>query len=72
MKEHESETILDYMKKEVLDEYESAKLCIFTTDYKNVKTTLAEGLQELEYAPFHPVFLTTLLNQQVFLRDNMI
>lgn len=36
-KEHESETLLEYMKKEVYDEYENVKTMIFTLDFKPVK-----------------------------------
>jgi hypothetical protein len=57
---------------EVFSEYENAKLMIFTDDFKSSKLTIKEGVNEHAVAPFHPVFLSSLMNQQVFKRDVML
>jgi hypothetical protein len=49
------------MESEVYDEYESAKLQIFTADFKPAKFRVPFEKSE-DYAPFHPVFMTSLLN----------
>jgi hypothetical protein len=47
-------------------EYEKAKRCIFNSDKK---TFDYKGYNSTEKSQFHPVFLSSLLNQQVFKKD---
>lgn len=58
------------MKHEVIHEYEKSKRQIFEKDYNLAK--IKDSDQEAGFptqAPFHPVFLSTLMNQQVFRRE---
>lgn len=66
------ETLLDFMKHEVISEYDNARQEIFDNDYKSKKVAIEEGINDLPVAPFHPVFLSSLMNQQVFIRDVMM
>jgi len=60
-------TLLEYMAEEVMSEYDEAKKMIFTEiDQKAAKHPIKDGVNEHSTAPFHPVFLSSLLNQQVF------
>ena len=66
------QTLLEFMADAVESEYEEAKVMIFTEDFKMQKHPLKEGVNEHATAPFHPVFLSSLMNQQVFMRDVML
>jgi hypothetical protein len=60
------------MEHEVFHQYELAKreICMNEGDeYKRVDSSGMPQVEEQGPVPFHPVFLSSLLNQQVFKRD---
>lgn len=65
-------TLMDYFKHEVYHEYEKAKLEIFDKEFNQQQQKLVAGINEAPFTPFHPVYLSTLLNQQVFRREAMV
>jgi hypothetical protein len=65
-------TLLEYMKHEVFHEYEKAKRQIFEANMNSVQLKVEPEINELTHAPFHPVFLSSLMNQQVFKRECML
>jgi len=65
-------TLQEYFKHEVYHEYEKAKRCIFDKDHNPISLDKKEGINELHVAPFHPIFMSSLMNQQVFKRECMI
>ena len=60
-------TLLEFMEHECNHEFEKAKRQIFGIDKKVYNMKNNNGNNEL--TQFHPVFLSSLLNQQVFKRD---
>ena len=50
------------MAGEVIGEYDNAKQEIFDKEFKSKKVSLEEGINNLTVAPFHPVFLSSLMN----------
>ena len=71
--ELQKKTLLEYMAEQVLSEYDEAKKMIFNeSDMKAAQHKTIEGINEHQFAPFHPVFLSSLMNQQVFKRDIML
>lgn len=65
-------TLLEYMKHEVFHEYEKAKRQIFEANMNQVQLKVEAEINELTHAPFHPVFLSSIMNQQVFKRECML
>ena len=64
-------TLLEFMEHEVFHEYEKAKRAIFDKDLTLAKQD-PNNLDGLDRALFHPIFLSTLMNQTVFRRECMI
>lgn len=62
-------TLLEFFEHEVCHEYEKAKRQIYTKARDAVPQEVIEGINEITASPFHPVFLSSLLNQQVFMRE---
>ena len=66
-------TLLEFMEHEVFHQYELAMREICQSkenNYERVNIVDGKpGIQEQGPVPFHPVFLSALLNQQVFKRD---
>lgn len=67
----QEKTLIDYFKHEVYHEYERAKLEIFDKEFNQQQQKQIAGINEAPFTPFHPVYLSTLLNQQVFRREVM-
>jgi len=68
-------TLSEYFKHEVMHEYEMARRQILDKQYNLVQLpgkTEDDGRESSGYAQFHPVFLSSLLNQQVFKRECML
>lgn len=65
-------TLLEFMEHEVFHEYEKAKRSIFEKDLTTLARQEKNSLDGLLSAPFHPVFLSALMNQTVFRRGCMI
>ena len=61
--------MLDYLEHEIAFEYEKVKDQIFDNNKKPKQQTRQDYVIEHDYAEFHPVFLSSLLNQTVFLGD---
>ena len=59
-------TLLEFMEHECNHEFEKAKRQIFGIDKKSFNM---KSINSNEPTQFHPVFLSSLLNQQVFKRD---
>ena len=55
-------TLLEFFEHEVNHEYEKAKRELFNKTMNPVALIKEEGINELDEAPFHPVFLASLLN----------
>lgn len=62
---------MEFLHYEVHHEYEKGKQCFFDTEYKTAKHKVEDGINDDVTALFHPIFLSTLLNQQVLKRDVM-
>ena len=62
-------TLLEYLEHEVVFEYEKVKDQLFDDERKPKKYPKKENPDDFEYAKFHQVFLSSLLNQTVFLGD---
>ena len=58
---------MQFVEHEVNHEFEKAKRCIFTKDRELFQEKNFSG--QMEDTVFHPVFLSSLLNQQVQKRD---
>ena len=59
-------TLIKYIEGVVFKEYEKAKRCIFDKDFKKSKfSQVKDGKDKKEkmQAPFHQVFLSSLMNQ---------
>lgn len=65
-------TLLEFFEHEVNHEYEKAKRELFNKTMMPVALQKEEGINDLDEAPFHPVFLASLLNQKVFRRESSI
>ena len=65
-------TLLEFMEHEVYHEYEKAKRAIFEKDQTCLAKQEKNNLDGLLNAPFHPVYLSSLMNQTVFRRECMI
>jgi len=55
-------TLIHYFRHEVFHEYERAKLEIFDRDFNQQHQKLVAGINESPFTPFHPVFMSTLMN----------
>lgn len=62
-------TLLEFLEHEIVFEYEKVKDQLFDNNRRPKKYPTKEGVLDHEYAEFHPVFLSSLLNQTVFLGD---
>jgi len=62
-------TLLDFLEHEIVFEYEKVKDQLFDNNRRPKKYTKKDNILEHEFAEFHPVFLSSLLNQTVFLGD---
>lgn len=62
-------TLLKFLEHEIVFEYEKAKDQLFDNSRRPKKYPMKEYVLDHEYADFHPVFLSSLLNQTVFLGD---
>jgi CRISPR/Cas system CSM-associated protein Csm3 (group 7 of RAMP superfamily) len=62
-------SFMDFFEHEVYHEYEKAKQCIFDKERKSSRHKQEDGINDDVTALFHPIFLSTLMNQQVFKRD---
>jgi len=71
--ENKEMTLLEYMHHEVLHEYEQAKRCIFEKNFNQTTVKNEDGREpEMGIAPFHPIFMSSLMNQQVYKRQCML
>lgn len=68
----EPRTLIDYFKHEVYHEYERAKLEIFDRDFNSYSIPKRDGINDHDMTPFHPVYMSSLMNQQVFRREVMV
>ena len=59
---NEEKTLLKFMEGEVISEFDNAKQEIFEKDFNRAKTPLEKGINDEALAPFHPVFLSALMN----------
>lgn len=64
-------SFIEFFEHEVFCEYEKSKQCIFDKDLKAARHKVEDGINNDPTAIFHPIFLSTLMNQQVFKRDVM-
>lgn len=62
-------TLLEFLEHEVVFEYEKVKDQLFDNERRPKKLSLKKDILDHELAEFHPVFLSALLNQTVFLGD---
>ena len=62
-------TLLEFLEHEIVFEYEKVKDQLFDNNRRPKKYQTKDGVLDHEYAEFHPVFLSSLLNQTVFLGD---
>lgn len=62
---------MEFLIHEVYHEYEKCKQSFFDTEFKSARHKVEEGINDDVVANFHPVFLSCILNQQVFKRDVM-
>ena len=62
-------SLLEFLEHEVVFEYEKVKDQLFDNDRRPKKLTQKKDILDHELAEFHPVFLSALLNQTVFLGD---
>eukprot|EP00356_Strombidium_inclinatum_P015164 CAMPEP_0170482330 /NCGR_PEP_ID=MMETSP0208-20121228/2393_1 /TAXON_ID=197538 /ORGANISM="Strombidium inclinatum, Strain S3" /LENGTH=402 /DNA_ID=CAMNT_0010755157 /DNA_START=112 /DNA_END=1317 /DNA_ORIENTATION=- len=65
----EEKTLLDFIEHDCFHEYEKAKRCFFEKDMSVKRLKIEPQVNELSHAPFHPLFMSALLNQQVFKRE---
>lgn len=61
-------TLLDFMEHEVVHEYEKAKRALLEKDMVSA-TKIKSKEDGLPQAPFHPIYLSAMMNQQVFMRE---
>ena len=56
-------SFMEFFEYEVFHEYEKAKQCIFDKDMKAARHKTEDGINEDAVALFHPIFMSTLMNQ---------
>lgn len=62
-------TMLQFLEHEVVFEYEKVKDQLFDNERRPKKLSQKKDIIDHELAEFHPVFLSALLNQTVFLGE---
>jgi hypothetical protein len=66
-------TLLEFMQHEVTHEYEKAKRAILGKDMVSPAKVIKDKNDEnMTTAPFHPVYLSSMMNQLVFKRECLI
>jgi len=55
-------TLLDFIEHDCFHEYEKVKRCFFDKDMQVAKLKVEPQINELTQAPFHPLFMSALLN----------